>query len=150
MYNDLGATAYNQMSSEEKILEVRKWVDNQLTDCKYQLRVLACIPDDDPDILTVIRTPYKDLPKLINEYDEESVQNMILKHRLENKIEHCTMNVLDINEIGIFTAKILQEDVDGDDAVALEKICKQLDYLRDLCKILGFQDLLEDIILWRP
>lgn len=149
MYNELEATAYNQMSSEEKILEVRKWVDNTFADCKYQLRVLACIPEDRIDILTVIRTPYKDLPKLINEYDEESVQHMILKHRLENKIVHCTPNVLDINTIGIFTAKLLQE-VDGEDALALEKICVQLDYLRDLCKILGFQDLLEDIIIWKP
>lgn len=149
MYSLLKATAYNQMSSEEKILEVRKWVDNTFAYCRYQLRNLACIPDDDPDILTVIKSPYKDLPKLINEYDQNSVQHMILKHRLENKIVHCTMNVLDINAIRIYTLNELR-DVDGEDALTDEMICSQLDYLRDICKILGFQDLLEDIILWRP
>jgi len=151
MYKELDYKVYGSMSNEQKILELRKWVEDQFANCRATLRAIAYIPDDDPDILTVIKTPFKDLPKLINDYDEGSVQHMILKYRLDNNIVTGDVSLLDINIIGKITAECCGDSpLTDEDTAAICHNRAVIDELRTICKIFGFMYILEDLIIWRP
>lgn len=134
---------------EEKILELKMMIENRFVECRERLKVLACMPEDDPDINLVIQTPFRDLPKLINDYDEGSIQHKLLKYRLDNRVEICDNSILDIGIVGIFVVELLQ-DCDGEDATEVQTIRNTIDDLRTISKIFGFQSILEDLTIWRP
>jgi hypothetical protein len=134
---------------DEKILKLKMMIENRFAECRERLKVLSCMPEDDPDINLVIQTPFRDLPKLINDYDEGSIQHKLLKYRLDNRVEICDNSILDIGIVGIFVVELLQ-DCDGEDATEVQTIRNTIDDLRTISKIFGFQSILEDLTIWRP
>lgn len=134
---------------DEKILKLKIMIENRFAECRERLKVLSCMPEDDPDINLVIQTPFRDLPKLINDYDEGSIQHKLLKYRLDNRVEICDNSILDIGIVGIFVVELLQ-DCDGEDATEVQTIRNTIDDLRTISKIFGFQSIIEDLTIWRP
>jgi hypothetical protein len=150
MYQNLGTEAYEQMTLEQRIDEMRKWVEDQVSNYKAILRAIAgTIPESDPDIDTVITVDLRDLPPMINDFDGNSTAHAILKYRLENSIETCDSFILDSDIIGHITAEICSE-CDEEDNISITQQRNFADELLIICGIFGFKDLASSISAWRP
>lgn len=152
MYEVLKQKAYKKMTADGQIAEFKKWLEDQFNETRAILRSVAgTMPESDPDIDTVISADLRELPKLINDYDEESAAYAILKYRLEKGIDNCGDSILDSDMFGLITSKFCADIGDGeDDCITIEQQRNLIDELRVLCIIFGFDSIRESLTLWRP
>ena len=151
MYKVLDRKEYGTMTAEDKISELRKWVTEQLDNHKAVLRsITGIIPVANKDFNTVISVDLRDLPTMMNDFDEDSVAYAVLKYRIENAIDDCDDIILDSDAIGRIVMGILPNCDSEEDIRTILAHRSFSDDMITLCSIFCFDDLRESFTIWRP
>jgi hypothetical protein len=151
MYKVLDIEEYRRMDSGHKIGELRKWVTEQLDNHKSVLRSVAGeIPEINPDLDTVMSVDLRELPTMMNDYEEDSTAYAVLKYRMENAIDDCDDSILDSDMFAKVVMEILPY-LSGEEDV--KSILTHRSFAEDMitiCTIFCFDDLRESFVNWRP
>lgn len=151
MYEILDNKEYDTMPPEDKIGELRKWMIEQLDNHKAVLRSIAgTIPEADPDLETVLCVDLRELPTMMNDYDEDSAAYAVLKYRMENAIDDCNDSILDSDVIGRIVMGILPDCDSEEDVRTMLAHRSFADDMITICSIFCFDDLRESFAIWRP
>jgi len=150
-YQELTTDQYKALPLEGRVEELRKWLEDQLDNQRSVLRSVAgAMPEVDPEIEEVIGVELKELPKMINEYEENSAAHMILKYRLENAIEDLDDTILDTDEFGETIMKVVSEFDSEEDQRTINTYRSFSDDMISICQIFGFEALRKSFNAWRP
>ena len=151
MYDLLTNKQYNNLSEKYRLKELHKWLESQLENHRSVLRSIAGVTmEDDPDIEEVIGAEYSELGQLINKYDDSSAAKAIYTYRLENNVEECDDSILDLDFMGIITAKLCLVCVSEE---GWHTIISQRSFDKDMinnCRILCLNDLEKSFDIWYP
>jgi hypothetical protein len=151
MYKILDIEEYRRMGVGNKVGELRKWVSGQLDNHKSVLRVVAGeTPEINPDLEMVMSVDLRELPTMMNDYEEDSTAYAVLKYRMENAIDDCDDSILDSDMFAKVVMKILP-DCDGEEDT--RTISAHQSFANDMitiCTIFCFDDLRESFTIWRP
>lgn len=151
MYEALDKEKYSSMNPEERIGELRKWLTEQLDNHKSVLRSIAgTMPEVDEDLDTVMSVDLRDLPTMINNYEENSTAYIVLKYRLENSIEDCDDGLLDCDILGKVVMEILPDCDSEEDVRTILAHRSFADDMITICQIFCLDDLKESFTIWRP
>ncbi len=151
MYQELKPGEYKKMSLEQRVGEFKKWVEDQVLNMKAIVRSVAgTIPEANTEIEEVIISDFKYLPKLINNYEEDSAAYALLKYRLENNIVNCDDSILDTDTFGAITINECGYCDSEEDIQTLDAQRNLADELLTLCRIFELKDLETTIKAWRP
>lgn len=149
---------YDAMPAVKQIEEIKKWIESELDDAIRSLQQLVGFhPDGNRDVENVMATPYEDLPTLINNYDEDSLEYALVKKRIADNIsEEDTWDLLD-SEWGADKVKekiqcmidcstgMLQADQE-----TLHTNYFQILNLMELSTLCGDEDLHKKVTTWLP
>lgn len=151
MYKLLDPSEYGTMTSEKRVAELRLWLTDQLDNHRAVLRSIAgTMPEADPDLKTVMCVDLKDLPTMMNDYEEDSAAYAVLKYRLENVIDNCDDSILDTELIGKIVMEILPYCDGEEDTRTLLAHRSFAEDMITICKIFCFDDLEKDFTFWQP
>ena len=151
-YTGLTSEQYKALPLEGRVEELRKWIEDCLDNHRATIRSIAnTMPEWDDDIAEVIDTPFKDLPKKINDYEEDSVAHIILKHRLDNNMITCDDSVLDLDMVGqCIRDNYLRECDSEEDVNDLQDIRSSTEDLITISRIFNFEALTKSLESWKP
>jgi hypothetical protein len=150
-YQELPTESYKKMFPKDQIAELKKWLEDQLNEHRAILRSVAgAIPECDPDLDTVLSVDMRDLPKMINDYEEDSLAHAILKYRIANKVEICDDSILDSDMVGEIVVKICECCDSEEDMRTLQNQRSVADSMVTLCRIFCFKDLEKSFLTWYP
>lgn len=151
MYKLLDPSEYGTMTSEKRVAELRLWLTDQLDNHRAVLRSIAgTMPEADPDLKTVMCVDLKDLPTMMNDYEEDSAAYAVLKYRMENAIDICDDSILDSDMIGKIVMSIVPDCDSEEDVRTLMAHRSFADDMITICSIFCFDDLRESFTTWRP
>lgn len=150
---------YAAMPAVKQIEEIKKWIESELDDAIRSLQQLVGFhPDGNRDVENVMATPYEDLPTLINDYDEDSLEYALVKKRIADHIsEEDTWDLLD-SEWGAEKVKeeiqrkieVQSWEEEGGDAQTLHANYFQILNLMELSTLCGDEDLHKKVTTWLP
>lgn len=151
-YQVLTEDQYKALPLEGRVEEMKKWIEDCFVNHRSIIRSIAgTLPEMHNDIAEVINAPFKDLPKLINNYEEDSVAHIILKHRLEKNIVTCDNSILDLDAVGECIRDVYLNYCDSeDDNNTIRNLASSNDDLQTLCRIFGFEALQKSLKAWQP
>lgn len=150
-YKVLTSDKYKALPLEGRVEELRKWLEDQLDNHRSVLRSVAgAMPEVDPEIEEIIGVELKELPKMINDYEEGSTAHMILKYRLANGIEDLDDTVLDTDEFGETIMEVVSEFDSEEDLNTLRAHRSFSDDMISICQIFGFEALQKSFNAWKP
>lgn len=155
MYRPLTQIKYKKMSAEDQREDFKKWVADALENKRAIIRSIAgTMLEQNFEIDNALATPFDELALLINEYKEGTSPHFIVKYRFENNLKECDDSLLDTDDYGKHSCRILTEiyDEDNEDDIYIN-VRKERDAFDDLiqfCKIFCFEDLLKSLEAWRP
>lgn len=151
MYKVLNKSEYDRMDVGYKVDELKKWLTDQLDNHKAVMRsITGTMPEGDPDLETVMAVDLRDLPTMINDFEEDSAAYAVLKYRMENSIDVCDDSILDSEVIGRIVMEIVPDCDSEEDTRTLLAHRSAVDDLMTICLIFGFDDLRNDFAAWRP
>jgi hypothetical protein len=156
MYRPLTQIKYKKMSAEAQREDFKKWVADALDNKRAIIRSIAgTMIEQDFEIDNALATPFDELALLINEYTEGTTPHFIVKYRLENNLKECDDSLLDTDDYGKHSCKIIvglddDEDNEDDTSINVRKERDAFDDLIQFCKIFCFEDLLKSLEAWRP
>lgn len=151
MYKVLDPSEYGIMTLEKRIAELRVWLTDQLDNHMAVLRSIAgIIPEADEDLDTVLSVDLKELPVMMNDFDEYSTAYAVLKYRLENSVDVCDDNILDCDMIGKLVTGILPDINSEEDLRTVLAHRSFADDMITICQIFCFDDLKRRFTIWRP
>lgn len=152
MYRPLTQEKYKKMSAEAQREDFKKWVADALDNKQAIIRSIAgTMIEQNFEIDNALATPFNELALLINEYTEGTSPHFIVKYRLENNLKECDDSLLDTDDYGKHSCRIIVGLFDdfGDD-INVSKERDAFDDLIQFCKIFCFEDLLKSLEAWRP
>lgn len=151
MYKELTNEDYQKLSPDDRITELRKWLNGELEYHRNQIRSIAGTDiEQDSDVDNVIATPFDELPTLISDYPEYSAACFLVKYRLEHNIEDGDISVLDTDEYGKLSCDLA---LDPDNEENYRQIKEERGHIKDLitlCRIFCFEDLQKNFEAWCP
>jgi hypothetical protein len=151
MYEELTQEQYSKLSLQQRVDELKKWIENELENFQNYIRNFSSSGMENEDIEDIIATPLDELPPLINTYPEDSAQHFLVKYRLAHNIEDCEESILDATEYGKLCCKLAHEAAED------ESKARYLNYLDEgihdsivICNMFGFEDLRKNLKAWAP
>ena len=151
MYQELKPDEYKKLSLEQRVGELKKWLEDQILNMKAIIRSVAgTIPEANTEIEEVILSDFRYLPKMINDYDDDSAAYALLKYRLENNIVNCGDTVLDTDMFGAISVKECGYCDSEENIQTLDAQRNLADELITLCRMFQFKDLETTLHAWRP
>lgn len=149
---------YKVLPVDQRINELKKWMEKEINSIKTILRsTVLVLPDGDTETGEALTLGFEELPLVINDYSPESAAAFIIKYRIEHNIEvvEDEEDILNLKEMGKIVAKEIHKAQSGRSAqlsginTTLD-MQQYMDSLRQICTILGFEEELDDLNAWRP
>jgi hypothetical protein len=151
MYKEKTPEQYKALSLEQRATQLQRWLEDQLDNHQSVIRSIAgTTPESDPNIDNVLGADFKELPTMINDYEEGSIAKFLLKHRLQNNLTECNDSLLDLDDAGRISVKLLHEG-DSEENIDIIRAHKTFAYdMIVICKIFGFEGLQKSFEAWCP
>jgi hypothetical protein len=153
MYEVLTNKQYRKLTAEDQIVELKKWLSDQLDNhCAVMRSVSGTLIEADPEIEEAIGADLNELPTMINDYEEGTAANFIVKYRLANAIEDCDDSILDTDEFGKVVMKLLSNsEYESEEDINIIRSHKSFcSDMITVCLIFGYEDLRKSFIAWHP
>ena len=143
-YQTLTPEEYKSMTLECKIIEIEEWMEDQLANHQAIINSIAGThPETNEELASVIDADFKNLPKMINDFENDSLEHAILKYRLDNNIVSCEDKILTQNFVGEKVIALCEYADSESDIATIESQRSLVDDMITLGTILGFDCLVQ-------
>jgi hypothetical protein len=154
MFNLKTVRAYQTLDPLARIKELTAWVRDEVEPVKALILEVAKMDlSKQQGLETVLGTPIDELPKLINDYEDDSVCHKVLKHRLALKIPEG-LNLMDTSWYADLVRSEITHALENTDELAYEdqrdlnSCFLKLLNLKTVATILGDEGLVDEIKPW--